>query len=92
MKWILFIIILAPCYALETIICNYVSGSYDCQVYSKEEEKEYLEDVIHVTESEGVNTDLASERNGVTSSIQEEKTQTSGHYYTPLIFPLPKYW
>jgi hypothetical protein len=88
MRWILFIIILAPCYALEVIICEEISGSYDCQIYS-EPEKPYLEDVIHVTESEGFNTNLAGERNG---EVDEEKPLDSGPYYTPLIFPVTRYW
>jgi hypothetical protein len=85
MKWIMFIIILAPCYALETIICERYTGSYDCQVYSPHEE--YLEDVIHVTESEGMNTDISQN-----SEVGEQKEEDNRQDFAPLIFPIYKLW
>lgn len=85
MKWILFIIILAPCYALETIICDYATGSYDCAVYSPDEP--LLEDVIHYYESEGMNTDITQDY-----SENQEDTARNQHFYTPMIFPFPPRW
>lgn len=83
MKWVLFIIILAPCYALETIICERLSGFYDCQVWS-ESEPEYLEGVIQVYESDGMNTSVQDD------DEEEEdiaRNETSREDYYPLIFP-----
>lgn len=79
------ITILAPCYALETIICERYSGTYDCQLYSPHEE--YLEDVIHVTESEGMNTEVERD-----IFEDEEKKEYAKQDFTPLIFPIYKVW
>lgn len=82
MKWVLIIITLIPCYALETIICERISGTYDCQVWS-EREPEYLEDVVHVYESDGMNTSVQDDEEDEEIARSEKKEEDP-----PLIFPL----
>lgn len=79
MRIVFFILLLVPCYALETIICERISGSYDCHVFS-ESEPEYLEDVIHVYESDGMNTSVKDDDEDDTEISKKEE-------YPPLIFP-----
>jgi hypothetical protein len=82
MRWVLFIIILAPCYALETIICDYATGSYDCSVFSEDEG--YLENVITVTESEGY-----SEPQIPLPDEEDEPREYAKKDFVPLIF---RFW
>lgn len=82
MRWILFILILIPCYAVEVIICDYATGSYDCQIYSEADKP--LEDVIHTYESEGFNDSSSQESDNEEPASEEP--------YEPLIFPLRRFW
>jgi hypothetical protein len=93
MRMILFLIILIPCYAFETIICERINGTYDCYVWSKDEVGEYLENVITVYESDGMNTSVQDE---YPTDIEDEENKTEiakNDFVWPLIFPMPyKSW
>lgn len=77
MKLLIFLTFINLSYALEIIICDVYNGEYDCQTYSEKEQ--YLENVINVTESEGMNTE-------VTKDYEESEESTDD--FMRYIFPL----
>jgi hypothetical protein len=93
MRIIFFITILIPCYAFETVICERISGTYDCYVWSEAEIQPYLENVISYYESDGMNTSVQDEY-PIETEDEENKTEIAKYdHIWPLIFPMPyKTW